>query len=284
MFGSVQTATRRAGSLNPIMSIETTENAATPSIVLVHGAFADGGSWSRVIPMLEDSGCRVTAIQIPLTSLREDVATARRAIEAQRGPVVLVGHGYGGAVITAAAVDARNVKALVYVAAFAPDAGEHLQALLMAHPSKLSTALASDSAGFLTIDRAKFGEVFAADVSERERRVLAAVQKPIHGDILTHVFGPPAWRHVPSWYLVATEDQAIEPGLQRMFAARMDATSREVKTSHAPFASNPVAVDGIIQAALASIDRAFIASAQTSSRGRLVMPVGHGALLKPTIH
>jgi pimeloyl-ACP methyl ester carboxylesterase len=267
-----------------VMSIETKDNAPTPSIVLVHGAFADGGSWSHVIPILEEEGFHVVAIQNPLTSLREDVATTRRAIEAQPGPVVLVGHDYGGAVITAAAIGARNVRALVYVAAFAPDAGEHLQALLIAHPSKLATALVADSAGFLTIDRTKFGEVFAGDVSDQERQVMAAVQKPLHSDILTHVFGPPAWRQVPSWYLVATEDQAINPALQRMFAARMDATVHEVKTSHAPFASNPVAVDGIIQAAAASIDRAMIVSAQAASRLHIQHVVQQGASIKPTIH
>jgi pimeloyl-ACP methyl ester carboxylesterase len=266
-----------------VMKVETTDNTATPSIVLVHGAFADGGCWSHVIPVLEDDGFLVTAVQNPLTSLREDVATTRRVVEAQPGPVVLVGHGYGGAVITAAAIGARNVKALVYVAAFAPDAGEHLQALLIAHPSKLATALVSDSAGFLTIDRAKFGEVFAGDVSERKRRVMAVVQKPIHGDILTHVFGEPAWRQIPSWYLVATEDQAINPVLQRMFAARMDATPHEIKTSHAAFASNPIAVEGIIQTAAASIDRTIVAYRQAASRAH-IQPVVQGSSVKPTIH
>jgi pimeloyl-ACP methyl ester carboxylesterase len=265
------------------MRIETKDNTGTPTIVLVHGAFADGGCWSHVIPILEDDGFHVIAVQNPLTSLREDVATTRRVVEAQRGPVVLVGHGYGGAVITAATVGARNVRALVYVAAFAPDAGEHLQALLIAHSSKLATSLVSDSAGFLSIDRTKFGEVFADDVSERERRVMAVIQKPIHSDILTHVFGAPAWRHVPSWYLVATEDQAINPALQRMFAARMDATVHEVKTSHAPFASNPVAVNGIIQAAAASIDRTIVASAEVAARLH-IQHVFQGPSVKPTIH
>ena len=265
------------------MKDESKNTPGTPSIVLVHGAFAGGASWSHVIPILEDDGYEVTAIQNPLTSFREDVATTRRAIESQRGPVVLVGHSYGGAVITAAAVGARNVRALVYVAAFAPDAGEHLQALLMAYPSKLATSLVSDSAGFLSIDRTKFRDVFAGDVSERECRVMAAVQQPIQSDILTHVFGPAAWRSLPSWYLVATEDQAIDPGLQRMFAKRMDATTHEVKTSHAPFVSNPVAVDAIIQAAVASIDRTAVAWDQAVPRLHIEHVV-QGASLKPTIH
>ena len=265
------------------MNVETKGNAETITIVLVHDAFMDGGSWSHVIPLLQDDGLRVIAIQNPLTSLREDIATTRRVVETQPGPVVLVGHGYGGAVITAAAVAAGNVRALVYVAAFAPDDGEHLQGLLIAHPSRLATALVSDSASFLSIDRAKFGEVFAGDVSRREREAMAVAQKPIHSDILTQVFGAPAWREVPSWYLVATEDQAINPTLQRMFAARMDATSHAIKTSHAPFASNPVAVDGIIQAAVASIDRPIVADRPLASRLR-IQPVVQRAWSKPTIH
>jgi pimeloyl-ACP methyl ester carboxylesterase len=266
-----------------VTNAETNNGADTPSVVLVHGAFADGGCWRHVIPLLQDDGFRVVAIQNPQTSLDGDVATTRRVVEAQPGPVVLVAHGYGGAVITAAAVGAQNVRALVYVAAFAPDAGESLQALLMTHPSKLATALVSDSAGFLSIDRSKFGEVYAGDVPERERRIMAVVQRPLHNEILTQVFGDPAWRHTPSWYLVATEDRAISPALQRMFAARMDATSHEVRTSHAPFASNPLAVNGIIAAATASIGRGIAVRAPLTSRLHR-QPGIQGSSLKPTIH
>jgi pimeloyl-ACP methyl ester carboxylesterase len=266
-----------------VMNVETKDNLETPGIVLVHGAFADGGCWRHVIPILQDDGFRVIAVQNSLTSFDDDVATTRRMVEAQPGSVVLVGHGYGGAVITAAAVGAGNVRALVYVAAFAPDAGEHLQALLMSHPSMLATALVSDSAGFLRIDPSKFSEVFAGDVSNRERRVMAVAQRPIHSEILTHVFGEPAWKQVPSWYLVATEDRAISPALQRMFATRMDATAHEVRTSHAAFAANPLAVDGIIEAAVASIDRSIVASGQAASRLHMA-PGVQGSSVKPTIH
>jgi pimeloyl-ACP methyl ester carboxylesterase len=259
------------------------KNTRTPSIVLVHGAFADGSSWRPVIAILEDQGYRVTAVQNPQTSFREDVAMTRRVVEAQQGPVVLVGHSYGGAVITAAALGAENVKALVYVAAFAPDAGERLQTLLMAYPSELAPALVSDSEGYLSIDRTKFGKVFADDVPERERRVMAAVQKPINGQIFTQVFGTPAWMHLPAWYLIATEDQAINPALQRMFAARMDATIHEVKTSHVPFVSNPVAVDRIIRVAAASIDRTAKPSGQAVARLHIEHVVQR-ASAKPTIH
>ena len=154
--------------------IASADHSTKPTIVLVHGAFADGSSWGKVIPVLEDNGYAVIAVQNPLTSFADDVTTTRRVIDAQPGPVVVVGHSYGGAVITSAAVGASNVKGLVYVAAFGPDAGESLQALLEKYPSKISTALVPDAGGFLYIDRAKFQEAFAADVLDRERSVMAA--------------------------------------------------------------------------------------------------------------
>src|SRR5262245_17583460 len=150
------------------------------TVILVHGAFADGGGWGDVIPLVEQAGYDVIAVQNPLTSYAEDVATTRRVIDAQSGPIVLVGHSYGGAVITGAAVGATNVKALVYICAFGPDAGENLQGLLEQYPSKIGTALVPDAAGFLYIDRAKFQEVFAADVSGRSLSVMSASQKPIN--------------------------------------------------------------------------------------------------------
>src|SRR6185369_10565315 len=149
------------------------------TVILVHGAFADGGSWGNVIPLVEQAGYDVIAVQNPLTSYAEDVATTRRVIDAQAGPVVVVGHSYGGAVITAAAQDAPNVTALVYIAAFGPDEGESVAPLLEKYPSRLATSLVHDAAGFLYIDRAKFKDAFAADVSDRECGIMAATQKPI---------------------------------------------------------------------------------------------------------
>jgi len=223
------------------------------TVVLVHGAFADASGWAKVILGLEEKGFSVIAVQNPLTSFAEDVATTRRVIDAQTGPVVLVGHSYGGAVITAAALGAPNVKALVYVAAFAPDAGESLQALLEQYPSKIGAALVPDAAGFLSIDRAKFKEAFAGDVADTERRVMAATQKPIKSDIFGYQAQDSAWKKIPSWYLVASEDQAINPALQRKFAQRMGAKSREVKASHVPFVSRPAEVVGIIEAAASGL-------------------------------
>lgn len=216
------------------------------TIILVHGAFADGSGWGNVIPLLEKRGFEVTAVQNPLTSFADDVATTRRVIEAQTKPVILVGHSYGGAVITTAALDRPNVKALVYIAAFGPDEGENLGALLEQYPSKIGTALVPDAAGFLYIDRKRFAEVFAADVSERDLSILSAAQKPISAQTFGQKYERPAWKSIPSWYLIANEDQAINPILQRLFAKRMAATTREVKSSHVPFASNPDTVASII--------------------------------------
>jgi pimeloyl-ACP methyl ester carboxylesterase len=227
------------------------------TVILVHGAFADGGSWGNVIPLVEQAGYDVIAVQNPLTSYAEDVATTRRVIDAQSGPVVLVGHSYGGAVITKAALGATNVKALVYIAAFGPDEGENLQSLLQQYPSKIGGALVPDAAGFLYIDRAQFKEVFAADVSEPVLSVMSASQKPIASQTFGQVYEAPAWKEIPSWYLVANEDQAINPDLERMFAQRMKATTREVNSSHVPFASNPsVVAELIIEAAQATAERA----------------------------
>jgi pimeloyl-ACP methyl ester carboxylesterase len=223
------------------------------SIILVHGAFADGSSWGDVIPRLEKNGYNVTAVQNPLTSFADDVAVTRRLIDAQPEPVVLVGHSYGGAVITTAARGASNVKALVYIAAFGPDAGENLQSLLEKYPSKIGAALIPDAAGFLYIDRPKFKEAFAADVSDRDLSVMAATQKPINSQIFGQVYEEPSWRQIASWYLVANDDQAINPSLQRMFAQRMGATTHEVNASHVPFVSKPTAVVDIIKEAAQSV-------------------------------
>ena len=229
-----------------------TAPADKPIIILVHGAFADGSAWSHVIPLLEKDGYPVIAVQNPLTSFTDDVATTRRVIDAHPGEIVLVGHSYGGAVITAASVGAPNVRALVYIAAFAPDSGEVIGALLQKYPSALGTALQPDAAGFLYIDRLKFSEVFAKDVPLQEQRVMAATQKPINSTIFGTTFGIPGWKSIPSWYLVATQDQAINPDLERMFAKRMNAKTTEIASSHVPFISHPEAVAKMIEAAAAA--------------------------------
>jgi pimeloyl-ACP methyl ester carboxylesterase len=227
-----------------------------PSIVLVHGAFADGTGWRHVIPLLEKDGYSVTAVQNPLTSLADDVSATKRVIEAQKVPVVLVGHSYGGAVITAAATGSTQVKALVYIAAFAPDAGDSLGSLLKSMaPSDIGPALVPDAGGFLSIDRAKFHDVFAKDVSPSEARIMAATQKPIFGPIFETPVQGAAWKTVSSWYLLASEDRAINPELQRFMAKRIGAKTSEVKASHVPFITRPKEVVKIIEEAAAATAR-----------------------------
>lgn len=224
-----------------------------PAIVLVHGAFADGSSWAKLIPILERDGYTVTAVQIPLTSLADDVATTQRVIDAQKGPIVVVGHSYGGAVITAAASGKPNVKALVYLAAFAPEINE-----VLAAPSEkfaaplLNSALIPDTAGFLYIDRTKFHDAFCMDIPAADARVMAATQKPLNRSVFTASVPGGAWKTIPSWYVVATEDHAINPDLERFYAKRMGATTTELKSSHVVFLSHPNEVAKVIEAAAAS--------------------------------
>lgn len=221
-----------------------------PSIVLVHGAFADASSWAKVIPILERDGYEVTAVQIPLTALADDIATAKRVIEAQKGPVVVVGHSYGGVVITGAAADNPHVKSLVYVAAFAPDANEPITATASKFPPPpANDAFVPDAAGFLYIDRAKFHHVFCNDLTTPEARVLAATQKPVSGSVFAATVPTAAWRTVPSWYIVSSQDRAIHPDLERFYAKRANAKTTELVSSHVPFLSRPRDVVKVIEEA-----------------------------------
>jgi pimeloyl-ACP methyl ester carboxylesterase len=225
-----------------------------PSIVLVHGAFADASSWQKVILGLEGKGFVVTAVQIPLRSLADDIATTARVLEAQSGDVVLVGHSYGGAVITGAGAGSSKVKALVYVSAFAPDAGEVLSALIATQsPPLLLTSLVPDSAGFLCVDRTKFREVIAADVTDSEAAVLAATQKPLAGAIFGESVSAAAWKTIPSWYIVSSQDNGINPDLERFMAKRMKAQVTELAASHVPFISRPAEVTEVIEAAAGAV-------------------------------
>jgi pimeloyl-ACP methyl ester carboxylesterase len=226
--------------------------ANKPTIVLVHGAFADASAWARVIPLLERAGYPVVAVQNPLTTFDADVATTRRVIDAQPGPVVAVGHSYGGAVITQAAAGSARVRALVYVAAFAPDTGETVGGLWGQHPAPMAQALVTDAGGFVSLDRAKLRDVFARDVPEAETRVMAATQKPIHGSAFEATLTGAAWREVPSWFLVATEDRSISPALLRLYARRAQGTTVEVASSHVPFLSHPAEVARLIEQAASS--------------------------------
>lgn len=224
-----------------------------PAIILVHGAFANSSSWARVIPILQRDGYEVTAVENPLQSLASDVEWTKRVIDAQSKPVVLVGHSYGGAVITGAAANNPKVKALAYVAAFAPEAGEPIGALIEKYPVKLGAGLRPDAAGFLYVDRDQFQELVAADLPAADIAVLAASQKPIKGDVFASSVPQAAWKTTPSWYLVATQDKAINPDLERFYAKRMGATTVEVNSSHLPFATHPAEVAALIEQAANSV-------------------------------
>jgi len=224
--------------------------APKPAIVLVHGAFADASSWAKVIPILEKDGYYVTAVQIPLTSLPDDVATAKRVIDAQKGPVVVVGHSYAGAVITDAAAGNANVKSLVYVNAFAPDSTETIAEAGTKFPQPpLNSALIPDSAGFLYVDRAKVHDVFCKDVPESEARIIAATQKPLSKSVFEAKVTNVAWKTIPSWFIVGKEDRAISPDLERFYAKRMNAKTTELNSSHVPFLSHTQEVVKVIEQA-----------------------------------
>lgn len=228
-----------------------------PTIVLVHGAWADGTGWQEIIPRLLYKGYNVVAVQNPLTSLADDVATTKRLIDAEtaNGPVIAVGHSYGGAVITGAAAGNPNVKALVYIAAFAPEVGEPIGAFLGQYPTELGEVLRLDAAGFAYLDRTRFRAVFAADVSRSTAMVMAAAQKPTFIGIFEESLPAAAWKTIPSWYMVATKDRSLSPDLERFYAQRMGATTVEVRSSHVPFISRPTEVVRLIeQAAKATAD------------------------------
>ncbi len=219
---------------------------AKPTIILVHGAFEDGSAWQRVISGLQREQYNVVAAQLPLTSLADDVQATRRVVESQTGPIVLVGHSWGGAVITGAAAGNPRVKALVYVAAFAPDAHEVVTAYGEKYPSRLSSALRPDSAGFLTVDPARFQELFAGDVPAAEAQVAAATQKPMSAKAFGDAVDQAAWRSIPAYYVLTLDDQAIHPDLQRFYADRMHANTTPIKSSHAVIVSHAAEVSHVI--------------------------------------
>jgi pimeloyl-ACP methyl ester carboxylesterase len=203
---------------------------------------------------LFQQGLDVVAVQLPLTSLKDDIAVTRKALRAQDGPVVLVGHSYGGEVITGAANDSPNVKALVYIAAFGVDQGESIEALSKQGPVPAGAAqIRSDENGFLWINRDGFAQAFAADVNPVEAQVMAATQKPLSMESFVAEAGPPAWKHIPSWYLISTNDQMIPPQAQEFMARRMGAAIKSVPASHALMVSNPRVVADIIIAASQSV-------------------------------
>ena len=224
-----------------------------PTIVLVHGGFVDGSGWQGVYSLLKQDGYNVSVVQNPTLSLEGDVAATRRVIDAQDGPVVLVGHSYGGAVITEAGNDPK-VAALVYIAAFAPDKGESVNTLIANPPPGAPVPpILPPQDGFLFLDREKFAASFAADVSAEQAAFMADSQVPWGVDALSGAISEPAWRSKPSWYLVATDDRMIPPPAQRAMSARAGSTVVEVAGSHSIYVSQPAAVAALIVKAAAGV-------------------------------
>jgi pimeloyl-ACP methyl ester carboxylesterase len=224
-----------------------------PNIVLVHGAWADGSSWSAAIERLQASGYRVTAPQFALTKLADDVARLRHVLTRQDRPTILAGHSYGGQIMTALGEDAPNVVGLVYIAGQALDEGESIGALLGQGPPTPAIAhLDIDDQGFAWLPEDDFVNHFAADVDSMKARAMHAVQQPLHASALEEVMGTPAWKSLPSWFLVAAGDQTIPPDGQRQFAARMGATTTEIETSHVAMVSHPDEVVTMIETAAAA--------------------------------
>ena len=226
----------------------------SPNIVLVHGAWADGSSWSGVIERLQADGFSVMAPQFPETSLADDVARLRHVLEHQNGPTVVAGHSYGGQIMTALGAAGPNVAALAYVAAFALDQGESLGAQLGGGPPSPALAhLVVDDQGFAWLPEADYVAHFAADVDPVKARVMWATQQGLSMSTFDDVMGVPAWKSHPTWYLVATNDEAIPPDAERMFAKRMAATTVEVASSHVAMVSHPDEVAGLIRAAVQTV-------------------------------
>src|SRR5258708_33075004 len=224
------------------------------NIVLVHGAWADGSCWASVIEALQADGYSVTAPQFPETSLADDVARLRQILKRQNGPTVVAGHSYGGQIITALGAGESNIAALVYIAAFALDEGESLGALLGGGPPTPALArLIVDERGFGWLPQDDFVRHFASDVDPVRANVLFAVQQGLSMSTFNDVMGVPAWKTHPTWFLVATNDEAIPPDVERMFAKRMGATTVEVASSHLAMVSHPRATVSLIKAATQAV-------------------------------
>jgi pimeloyl-ACP methyl ester carboxylesterase len=233
--------------------MSTLGNNAGTAVVLVHGGFVDGSGWEDVYKLLRKNGYPVGIVQNSTVSLADDVAAARRVIDAQPGPVILVGHSYGGAVISEAGNNPK-VCGLVYIAAFAPDAGESVASLIANPPPGAPVPpILPPTDGFLMLDTQKFAASFAGDVEEEKAEFMANSQVPWGLQALQGVVSSPAWKSKPSWYLVTTEDRMIPPQAQRSMAKRAGANVQEVKGSHAVYVSQPSAVASLIEKAAKSV-------------------------------
>jgi pimeloyl-ACP methyl ester carboxylesterase len=220
--------------------------SSKPTIVLVHGAWADGSSWDKVTPLLQTKGYNVVAVHLPMTSTADDVAATTRAIDQQPGDVILVGHSYGGNVITEAGNDPK-VKALVYVAAFGLDDGESVNALGKGQkPPAWQAAIKPDSGGYLWLPADAVAKYFAPDLSAAEQKLVAVKQAPFNSKDLDEPMKNPAWKSKPSWYIVAKNDQMIDPNAEQMFAKRMKAKTTTADSSHVAMLAKPQLVTKVI--------------------------------------
>lgn len=246
----ITVATAFATTVTPASA--AADSGAKPTVVIVHGAFADGSDWAKVIPLLQAKGIKVTAVQNPLTSLADDVAATRRAIAAQPGKVVLVGHSWGGTVITEAGQNDK-VASLVYVAAFAPDAGKSTAETGEGYPAAPgSKRFVADAEGFLSLPEAAMREDFAQDVPAAQAAVMTATQGPIQAKAFAAKVAGAAWKSKPSHFIVSARDRMIDPGLQRAMAKKIGATTTELSASHVPQQSRPAEVAKVILDAVAA--------------------------------
>jgi pimeloyl-ACP methyl ester carboxylesterase len=246
----VLAATLAGGTLESA-SAEPASKAGIKNVVLVHGAFADGSGWAAVAKILEQDGYTVSVPQPPETSYADDQKYTKAAIDAMGGPVVLVGHSYGGSIITEAGNN-PNVAALVYIAAFALDEGESCASIEQALP-QASKAFKADSNGNWWIEQAHFAADFAADIPPAESRFMALAQVPISTDAFTHKVTNPAWKNKPTWYMVATADRSINPDQERMMAKRAHAKTVEMNgASHVAYMSHPKETAKLIEEAAAT--------------------------------
>ncbi|MEM5456827.1 alpha/beta hydrolase [Paraburkholderia phytofirmans] len=226
------------------------------NVVLVHGAFLDGSSWNGVVAKLQQKGYHVSSVQNPLTSLADDVAATRRVLARQNGPTILVGHSWGGVVITEAGANAPNVAGLVYVAAIAPDLHESTMDLMKrAAPAPVGAGIMKDSSGFLWLDRTKYHADFAADVPENLTRVLATAQVPIAASAFNETVSQVAWKEKPSWYVLTTRDRAVSPGVEKFMADRMGAKIVPMASSHLAPVSHAGAIADVIDRAARELSR-----------------------------
>ncbi|WP_433693710.1 alpha/beta fold hydrolase [Paraburkholderia phenoliruptrix] len=251
-----------ASAAAPSAKTAAAQSADTPmtgpvrNVVLVHGAFVDGSSWNGVVAKLQQKGYRVSSVQNPLTSLADDVAATRRVLARQQGPTILVGHSWGGVVITEAGANAPNVAGLVYVAAIAPDLHESTMDLLKrAAPMPAGEGIVKDASGFLWLDRGKYHADFAADVPENLTRVLSAAQVPIAASAFGETVSQVAWKEKPSWYVLTTKDRAVSPEVERFMAERMGARIVPVASSHLAPVSHAGAIADVIDRAARELSR-----------------------------